>query len=335
MHKPLVSILITVYNAEQYLGESLDSVINQSYTNLEIIIVNDGSTDNSAKIIDSFRLADNRVHFFSTDNRGQSAASNFAINKSKGDYIKFLDADDILSDDHIELQLECLQGINDFVASCEWGRFYNNNYLSAIFNPEPVWKDMETLDWIKVALSQKSDMMGAWLWLIPRKVLDIAGFWNEELSLNNDFDFSIRLLLAAKGVKFAKGAKLYYRSGLSSSLSQTFSKKAVESALLTTRIGCHNILQKENTELTRMLCANRYQTWVYRIYPQNTELLKKFESEVKELGGSNIKMDGGRFFILFRDLFGWKLAKKMQLLFYKLGWKVIAKIKFRLSHIAK
>ena len=327
MRLTLISIITPIYNAEKYLTATIDAVIKQSYSNWELIAVNDGSKDNSPKIINNFAQKDNRIKVYNIENSGQTIASNYGIKKSSGEYIKFLDADDIISENHIELQYKAIEKFPNCLASCEWGRFYNNDYKSARFVAEPVWKNMNSLDWIKTSLAQKSDMMPAWLWLIPRKILYKASFWNEKLNLNNDFDFSIRLLLAAEGVKFAKGAKFYYRSGLSNSLSQTFSLKAVESAFLTTELGCDNILKTENTKKTRLLCANRYQTWIYRIYPDFPNIIKKFENKVTELGGNSISIEGGRFLLLLTKFLGWKKAKKIQRLFYSLGWKKIAKIK--------
>ena len=323
----LISVIIPIYNAEKYLSETLESVINQTYKNWELIVVNDGSTDNSLTILKKFAQTQDKIKIYNIKNSGQCAASNYGIKHSTGDYIKFLDADDIISKNHLELQLNVLKNTNNCIASCEWGRFYDDNYKSAQFKPESVWQDMDSFDWLKVALSQKTDMMGAWLWLIPKVVLNKAGFWNEKLTLNNDFDFSIRLLLASKRVKFAKGAKLYYRSGLQNSLSQEFSINAINSALLTTELACKNILLKENSFITRSLCANRYQMWVYRIYPKYPQMISLFENKIKELGGSNIKIDGGKIFIFLKSILGWKLTKRIQLLSYKYGWKLIIRFK--------
>ena len=327
MSYTLISVIIPIYNAECFIAETLDSVIIQTHKNLEVLCINDGSTDNSLGILRDYAGKDTRIKIVNIKNEGQSAASNLGIKQAKGDYIKFLDADDRLSPNHLALQLKVLEEQSDHIASCEWGRFYNDDYLSAKFNPEPVWKNMDSIEWIKTALSQKSDMMGAWIWLIPKQILDKAGHWNEKLSLNNDFDFSIRLLLASRGVKFAYGAKLYYRSGISESLSQVLTKKAVESAFLTTKLGCNNILEYENTNLTRRLCADRYQIWIFRVYPKYPDLIKNFEKEIKSLGGSKLKMEGGKLFILLRNIWGWKTTKYIQLFFYKFGWKLIIKIK--------
>lgn len=315
--KPLVSIIIPVYNAEKFLHETLVSVINQTYENIEIICVNDGSTDNTRLVLEKFK---DKIKIVEQENRGQCAASNNGLKRCNGEYIKFLDADDIINKEHIELQLKRLNGRKDALASCEWGRFYNGNFQSAIFKPEPVWKDMKSFDWIMTALKQESDMMPGWLWLIPHAILTKTDGWDERLSLNNDFEFSIRLLLHATEVLFANGAKLYYRSGLVNNLASTFTRSAVESALLTTDLGCEYILEKRNDSYTRQLIANRYQLWIYRIYPEHRPLLSEFENRVKTYGPGSIKMEGGRVFLMLSNLFGWRIARRLQILAYWFGY---------------
>jgi glycosyltransferase involved in cell wall biosynthesis len=320
MQDKLVSIIIPVYNAENYLNDTIQSVIDQTYKNLEILIVNDGSKDNSLTIANSFAKRDNRIKVYSINNIGQCGATNIGLAHSKGVYIKFFDADDVMNSEHIEFQLKKLNGRTDAIASCEWGRFYNSNPESAKFIPEPVWQDMKPLDWLKTALSQKADMMAAWLWLIPRQIIEKSGGWDVRLNLNNDFEFCTRLLLCANEVLFAPGAKVYYRSGLESSLANIKSEKNYKAALLSTNLGCKYLLEAEDTPITRSLCANRYQEWAYRIYPNYPEIIKEIENWIKELGGSTKKMDGGMIFRILQFLLGWKKAKHIQLLFYKFGY---------------
>jgi glycosyltransferase involved in cell wall biosynthesis len=318
MAYPLISIVIPVYNATDYLNETLISLFNQTYKNIEIICINDGSTDDSFAILEKYQ---DKIIIINQTNSGQCAASNNGLKHATGDYIKFFDADDIMNPEHIELQVKCLNGRTDAIASCEWGRFYDNNPNSAVFNPEAVWEDLVPLEWLKTSLSQKADMMGAWLWLIPRQVLKKSGGWDERLSLNNDFEFSTRLLLAAKEVLFTPSAKLYYRSGLSDNLANTSSMESYEAALLSTQLGCQYLLEAENSEQMRLLCANRYQEWAYRIYPQFPDILKKIEKEIKRLGGSTKKMDGGKAFKLITSIIGWKVTKRFQGLMYKAGYQ--------------
>jgi len=313
-----VSVIIPAYNAGKYIRSSVDSILQQTYTNLEIIVVNDGSTDNTASIIQSF--SDKRIRVIEQPNGGQCKASNKGLSQATGKLIRFLDADDIINREHIELQVKKLNNRNDAICSCEWGRFYDGNPDSARFNPETVWKDMKPIDWLKDALQQKSDMMGAWLWLIPRTIMDKAGGWDERLSLNNDFEFSIRLLLNADEVLFTPGARLYYRTG-DETLSVTKSKSAYEAAYLSTQLGCSYLLDAENSKLMRQICANRYQEWIYQYYPSYPDLYQKMENNIRDLGGSTVKVGGGIVLKSLTVLFGWKIAKKIQRFFYKLGYQ--------------
>ena len=94
MNEPLISVIIPVYNVEAYLERCLDSVINNTYKNLEIICVNDGSPDNCQSILEKYALQDSRIKLIIQENRGLSAARNTAIDSTSGDYLYFLDSDD-------------------------------------------------------------------------------------------------------------------------------------------------------------------------------------------------------------------------------------------------
>lgn len=97
----MISIIIPVYNSEKYLRECCDSILKQDYENYEVLLVNDGSTDNSANICDYYTTIDNRFKVFHKSNSGVSSARNFGINESKGDFITFVDSDDYLDDNYL------------------------------------------------------------------------------------------------------------------------------------------------------------------------------------------------------------------------------------------
>ena len=146
---PLVSIIIPVYNGAQWIGETLASALSQTYSNIEIIVVNDGSTDNTADVV--CRYAQANLQLVEQPNRGQSAALNHGLSLAKGDYIQYLDGDDLLATDKIERQLAFLQRQPPgTVSCCEWTRFYQDASQSQ-FIPQPLWQDFAPVDWLLCA----------------------------------------------------------------------------------------------------------------------------------------------------------------------------------------
>ena len=115
--KEMVSIIIPVYNVEKYIVECLESVVNQTYENLEIILVNDGSTDNSKEICLEYAQRDQRIKLYSKENGGLSSARNYGLSKVTGNYVFFLDSDDYLVTDTIENLLNMLINTNADVSS--------------------------------------------------------------------------------------------------------------------------------------------------------------------------------------------------------------------------
>ena len=115
---PLVSIVIPVYNVSRYLAQCLESVIHQSYHNIEIIIIDDGSTDGSGSLCDSFARSDDRIRVFHTENRGLASARNLGMEKCTGSYLMFIDSDDWIELHTVETLLNFAQKYNaDIVAA--------------------------------------------------------------------------------------------------------------------------------------------------------------------------------------------------------------------------
>lgn len=308
--KPLVSILIPCYNAEPWLAETLESALQQTWKNIEIIIVDDGSIDGSLAVAKKFESRNVKV--ISQTNRGASAARNKALQEAQGDFIQYLDADDLLAPDKIEHQIQLLNcdRNSDYIASGAWARFYQNP-SEALFIPQSLWVDMPPVEWLVYAWEGHL-MMHPAAWLVPRKVADKAGIWNETLSLNDDGEYFCRILLASQGVKFSSEAKSYYRSGNSNSLSGSKSRQAWESAFLALELVTNNLLLKEDSPRTRHACATVFQRFIYEVYPDVPQLRKKAESRVRSLGGSDLPPLGGKLYLKISRFIGWKLAKRLQ-----------------------
>ena len=125
----LVSVIVPVYNVLPYLRESLDSVINQTYKDLEIIIVDDGSTDGSDAVCEEY-AKDSRVKVIHQKNHGLSAARNVGLDIARGDYIAFLDSDDVYLPDMIQTMVEGIQKSQADVVVCGFIRVYSKKNIT-------------------------------------------------------------------------------------------------------------------------------------------------------------------------------------------------------------
>ena len=319
MNPPLVSILIPAYNAESYIAETLESVIAQTWGNIEIIVVNDGSKDDTLAIAKTYESK--KVKVINQHNQGASAARNRALKEAQGGFIQYLDADDFLASDKIERQLKLFEfdSNSNYVVSGEWARFFQKPSES-VFTPQPLWSDMSPVEWLVTAW-QKNWMMHPAAWLVPRNIADLSGMWNENISLNDDGEYFCRIILASKEIKFCKGAKSYYRSGISGSLSGSKSRRAWESAYLSMDLNTNNLLAVENSDRTRYASACYWQFFVFMAYPQAPDLITKAEENIRFLGGCDLKPEGGAMFKIIREVLGWKLAMQLQKFYYRYRYK--------------
>jgi glycosyltransferase involved in cell wall biosynthesis len=321
MPDQLVSILMPAYNAAPWIAESLDSALAQTWPNTELIIVDDGSTDGTVSVVN--RFLGPRVRLITQENQGQSAAENTALRAAQGDFIQYLDADDLLSPDKVERQMKRLAEEPGCLASGEWGRFYSAPRL-ARFLGERVWRDLTPSEWLIQSCEGGLPMMQAGIWLCPRSVLERAGPWDEQLSLINDFEYFARVLLASAGVKFCPGARLYYRSGNPDSLASRRGAAAFNSALRSVTRGTEHLLQHDGSPRAKRACADVFQTLMFYAYLEHDATVLAAEAHIRELGGSSVRMTGGLVFTLLRSVLGWKRAKRLQRRAYELGYAQIA-----------
>lgn len=309
MKRPLVSVLIPCFNAARWLPAALESVLAQTWSPLEIIVVNDGSTDDSLAVARSF--ASRGVIVVDQPNRGQCAACNRALQLARGEFIKFFDADDLLSPDMVERQVIALLPRPGCVAFGEWARFHGRPD-SAVFKPRTGYHDAPPVDWLVEIWRDAQPMMQCALFLMPRELLDRTGGWDERLSLINDFEFFARVVLASAGIVFTPGARLYYRSGLAGSLSGRKTPAAWRSAFLSLTTGTDHLLAAENSPRTRRAAAAILQGLAFDMYPSMPQLVAQLETRATALGGAGLAPLGGRGFQIARRLLGWKAARWLQ-----------------------
>jgi glycosyltransferase involved in cell wall biosynthesis len=311
MSSPRVSVLIPCFNAEKFIAETLESVLGQTWPNLEVIVVDDGSQDSSVQAVE--RFGSRGVRLLRQPNRGAGAARNTALRASNGAFIQFLDADDLISPTKIEIQLRRLADNPDAIASAEWGRFQGSP-SEICWNPEPVWQDMSPLDWLAASRAQGLGMLFPALWLVPRQVIDRAGFWDESLSLGDDGEYFTRVILSSRRVLFCSRARCYYRSGVSSSLSGAKSVESFRSAFRVIELCESHVLARENSERMKRAYALMWQHLSHACYPYDPVLAERALERAQQIHTVTIAPGGGPTFRLLSRLIGWRAARKLQVL---------------------
>ena len=302
-----VSIIIPLYNSEAYIAQTIDSCLAQTHDNIEIIVIENGSKDQGYQVVKS--IDDKRLSVFQIPTPNAAAARNYGYHKATGTYIIFLDADDVMASNKIELQLKALSAKPEgWVASCAWAKFKTNT-KEAIISPQKVWAIQNPIDWCLQSWMGEG-MMIPGCWLIPKPIIDKAGLWDERLSLHDDGEFMCRVLLASKGNIFVKNTVVYYRQQDNSLSRQHKSKKAAESALLVYKSYQQQILKFQDSKLTRRALARNFSRFVYEYYPAHAQLIKEAYREINELGVKP-PLVGSPSFKLIQRIVGFKLAMRL------------------------
>ena len=307
---PLVSILIPAYNAAPWIADTLQSALSQTWPHKEIVVVDDGSTDDTRAIANTFISSQAGIRVIAQPNYGASAARNHALSLARGEYIQFLDADDLLAPDKIERQLSRLTTLGPRVlASGSWARF-ENNPASAVFTPHPNSRDLTGVEFLQLNFEEIA-MMHPAAWLAPRALLGAAGPWDETLSLNDDGEYFARVSLAAERIVFCADARSFYRSNLSSSLSRRRDPRALASLFRSVELTLRHLLAADSSPRSLAAAAFAWKWTAFELHPGAPELSRLAEQRCKELGGSPRPFPGsGRFRLLSRFI-GWRLARRL------------------------
>jgi glycosyltransferase involved in cell wall biosynthesis len=311
MSPKLVSVVIPVLDGAPWIRESIESCLLQTWPVVEMIVVDNGSRDDSLAIARSYERGNLRVVECRTP--GASAARNEGIRRAQGEYFQFLDADDVLHPDKISVQMHRLADEPDSMASCAWARFRDST-SEAVFASEPIWQDLTPVNHLILSWLKSGGMMPSFGWLTPRSVIEAAGPWNESLSLNDDGEYFTRVVLSSCGVRFCEGAKGYYRTAPVASLSKRRDRQAAESGLRAATLSCEHLLLADGGKEARAACATTLMRFAYSCYPEHRDLCEKAEALAGELGGSNLPIGGGWPTRISARLFGWKATRRLQVL---------------------
>ena len=295
MPEPLVSIIIPVYNAEKYLAYTIQSAIAQTWPNKEIIVVDDGSTDNSLAIAKTFE--GQSVKIFNQKNKGASSARNKGLQEAKGEYIQFLDADDLLSINKIAEQMQALQFAAGKVAVCSTVHFNDGDDLSSnrpsayeeafLFNSNnPVYFLVNLWG----GYSDHGSMVQPNAWLTPAHLIKKAGNWNELLSVDDDGEFFCRILLASAGVIKTGGLNFYRKHGNSTNLSAGKKLKNYASLYNSLKLRYQHIANTGVSEHLKIAYIKSLYDLKNNIYPLFPRLKKEINNSINNLN-MNISYD--------------------------------------------
>ena len=216
-----ISVIVPVYNVEQYLERCVDSIINQTYTNLEIILVNDGSTDNSGKLCDELAKKDERIRVIHKENGGLSDARNRGIDESESDLVGFIDSDDYIDSDMYEVLLKNLNNTDADLSMCALYDVYNNTPEAQVTNKE-TWK-LSSEQAIKMVMEAKILSVTAVNKLYRKSLFSDLKF--EVGKIAEDAFIMIKLLDKCEKIVATNEKKYYYVHRENSITTQKFSTK--------------------------------------------------------------------------------------------------------------
>ena len=332
---PSVSIIIPVYNTGRYLEPALRSALDQTWPQIEIIVVDDGSTDGSLEV--AKRFEGDRLRVISQKNAGSCAARNAGARAATGAYLQFLDHDDLLAPDKIEVQMRFWRpGVSTRTLFMgEIVRFFEDeagtrHEIPADADYHPAWAatypEFPTIAsriWLQRWWEMQLETTPL-AWLVPRELMAAAGPWEERfLSRLDDFEFLTRVMLAADEIVATPGARAYFRTlvaGSMSSLGQNRTERAFTGQLFALNLCCDHLLAADSSQLARQAAAGLLMNYAYTAYPSHAAQANIAEKRALSLGVAFPPCPGGRIVRLLSPVFGWKFAKRVQYLAIRCGY---------------
>lgn len=308
-----VSVIVPVYNTEKYLKKCLDSLVNQTFTDIEVIIVNDGSIDNSEKIIKEYEKKYSFIKSYKKKNGGLSSARNYGIDKATGKYIMFIDSDDYINNNMIELMYEKIIHDNSDIVVCEFNYIYDTKVVRSYSNLD------YTSDLLKKYLLTPPM---ACIRLIKKDLLNKNLF--KEGIYYEDLEFTPKLVLNTSKISFVNEALYNYVIRNNSIMRQkVFNNKLYD--IYTVLESNYNLLyQKYPDEIEYMYIIHLLRTASLRFldYKEGRRELNRIVSIMKEkfpswkdniyLKKSNIKIKIICYLAYYKQAILLKLIKKIQ-----------------------
>lgn len=268
MARLLISIIIPTYNRAHLIGETLDSVLAQTYKNWECIIVDDGSIDNTTDVVSEF--SDSRIQLFkrpTIKRKGASSCRNYGLEMAKGELIQFLDDDDLLDKNKLYEQVKSYSGNNELLTS-KWGGFTNNSDLKSRFKYKyHSYKNFKKGINLLNTFGLYNEYFPFFVYLTPLKLIDKVGSWNEDLTNNDDAEFFTRVILKASNISFVPKALAYYRYSSTDKLSTINSVAKIKSVIKSWKLIEKEIVK--NSKANKLWYVNRSKDNLYKQFQKD------------------------------------------------------------------
>lgn len=317
----LVSIIIPNYNSIKYIDETLNCLLNQTHKSLEIIVIDDASTDGSYQHLLS--KCENRLKVVANQGKGACAARNLGLELAAGDYIQFIDADDLVSLDKIERQLEILQGHKDKVAVCSTSHFYQS-IQDGLITDRPFMFSTEKPEEFLLRLyggdGNSHNMVAISAWLTPLEIIRKAGKWDETLTKDQDGEYFCRVVMASSGIVYEPLVTNYYRKYVyGNNISSGTEKKHLLSQLKSIQSKQRQLVKFAGTRNYRNAFAMQYKILAINAYPQFFDIYRVAYSQYNALGRLKYSpVLGGKIVEIIKFFCGWRAAKTVSYYVHKI-----------------
>lgn len=310
---PKVSVIIPLYNATSFIQETVTSVLNQTYSNIELIIIDDYSTDGSYE--KALELQAHNVIVRQNKGKGACAARNYGFELSDGDYIQYLDADDLLSSNKIENQVKLLTHCPNHVAVCSTSHFYDfkeNGKITDreyLYTTDKPWKFLLNL-W---GANGNPNMVQTSAWLTPRNIIQKAGAWDENLSKDQDGEFFCRVLMQSQGIVFDEVSVNYYRKHIGGTNIASGKQEKHLLSQFKALLSKERQLEKFKDIMGfKKAMALQYKFLAIEAWPEFKTISREALFISKNYGGSVfVPVLGGRIIEIIKVIFGWKAARSL------------------------
>ena len=277
--EPLISVIVPVYNGENYIDDCIMSVLNQEYKNFELILVNDGSQDGSKEKLNIWEKKNEKIKVIHQSNSGVSVARNTGIEKANGKYLTFIDVDDYISKDFLFYYYNLIKKYDAEIALTPMPQKFSNH---AECTTEKIEDNIKVLSGEKAACEMLyyNIAIGPWNKLISKELIDKYKIrFNPNLAYGEGFNFSVDCFQRAKKVAVGRKKVYYYRVNNPNSAMTKFKLKLVTGSIEAQKCIKNNLVNKT----TELLKACRYANWHTYCDCLNTIIGCKVIKQNKEL----------------------------------------------------